>query len=354
LNKSKTHSIHLLICTTINRKYARQFGIGNKVTDDAANESKQRHADEGVHNQARAPSRHHRRQSTNMAALVKVKHGHARSWKSKLVQRKTHRESTRDEARDTLSEMQQGEGKDSDDIRKQGDLLLYTDEALYQRQLNRDHPLVVKMIREWWGTFILTHFDTDGDEKISKGEYISLHNSLNRVLCDEDESMLPSDASMCQMALEDWEADSHGAGHIDRDAFVGALFELADLWTETTDVQEYISFLDFLFANMFEAETERMGRASVSVAQMHAYIPTYIHTYIHTYTSVRAGSCASRCIYPQCPCAYRHTAHVHQSQGIPGLRPPGNISHRTTPDLVASELELELDRTFKLANWMRA
>ena len=55
------------------------------------------------------------------------------------------------------------------------------------------------------------------------------------------------------MALEDWEHDSCGAEAIDAERFKNALFEMCDLWTDTTDPQEYVDFLDWLFGAMCEA-----------------------------------------------------------------------------------------------------
>ena len=42
---------------------------------------------------------------------------------------------------------------------------------------------------------------------------------------------------------EDWATDSRGKGYLTRDMFIDAVFELADVWTVTTEAVEYASFL---------------------------------------------------------------------------------------------------------------
>tara|TARA_B100000780_G_C20899135_1_gene357834 strand:+ start:73 stop:339 length:267 start_codon:yes stop_codon:yes gene_type:complete len=45
---------------------------------------------------------------------------------------------------------------------------------------------------------------------------------------------------------DDWETDSAGVGFLTKDAFCEAVFELADVWTLTTDAHEYSEFLSEL------------------------------------------------------------------------------------------------------------
>ena len=62
-----------------------------------------------------------------------------------------------------------------------------------------------------------------------------------------------SSATATQMALEDWAEDSAGLNNVNSSRFKTALFELADMWTETTDPQEYLDFLEYLFSSMCKA-----------------------------------------------------------------------------------------------------
>ena len=60
-------------------------------------------------------------------------------------------------------------------------------------------------------------------------------------------------AAATKLALEDWENDAKGGEKIDAETFELAIFELADIWTDTTDPQEYVDFLDWLFSEMVVA-----------------------------------------------------------------------------------------------------
>ena len=55
------------------------------------------------------------------------------------------------------------------------------------------------------------------------------------------------DAAEARVAVhDDWETDSAGVGYLTRDTFCEAIFELADVWTLTTDATEYSEFLSDL------------------------------------------------------------------------------------------------------------
>ena len=62
--------------------------------------------------------------------------------------------------------------------------------------------------------------------------------------------MMPAedyDAAEARVAVhDDWESDSAGVGYLTRDTFCKAIFELADVWTLTTDANEYSAFLSGL------------------------------------------------------------------------------------------------------------
>ena len=48
-----------------------------------------------------------------------------------------------------------------------------------------------------------------------------------------------------ETACEDWASDAAGLPTLHFDGFVDSVFELADLWTETVDIDEYLAFLHY-------------------------------------------------------------------------------------------------------------
>ena len=49
---------------------------------------------------------------------------------------------------------------------------------------------------------------------------------------------------------DDWYTDSAGVGYLTRESFCEAIFELADVWTLTTEKSEYASFLSELHSKV--------------------------------------------------------------------------------------------------------
>ena len=77
------------------------------------------------------------------------------------------------------------------------------------------------------------------DEIIDKAEYIEMHR---RVVLSLQPTVLPDEA--IEAAEEDWERDAEGKSGLDRARFYVCWFELADLWTDDIDRDEYVDFLE--------------------------------------------------------------------------------------------------------------
>ena len=77
------------------------------------------------------------------------------------------------------------------------------------------------------------------DEIIDKAEYLEMHR---RVVLSLQPTVLPHEA--IEAAEEDWERDSEGKPGLDRARFYICWFELADLWTDDIDRDEYVDFLE--------------------------------------------------------------------------------------------------------------
>ena len=124
---------------------------------------------------------------------------------------------------------------------EQGDEELYTREALEARFSNRTDKQVWKYLNVWWETS-LHHAGLRVDQEMPKQTYVDLYTRLCKALLEEDEDFDEPEA--IRLTEEAWleETRGHGGG-MTRTMFNDSLFELTDMWTMTTDAQEYADFL---------------------------------------------------------------------------------------------------------------
>ena len=78
-----------------------------------------------------------------------------------------------------------------------------------------------------------------------------------RVVLSLQPTVTPAEAE--EASEEDWVRDSEGKEGLDRERFYMCWFELADLWTESIDPEEYVEFL--------QAEREMITRAAARRAR---------------------------------------------------------------------------------------
>ncbi|KAL1510393.1 hypothetical protein AB1Y20_000046 [Prymnesium parvum] len=86
-------------------------------------------------------------------------------------------------------------------------------------------------------------------ELLRKDDYLAISRCMYRALIkkyDEDEALAEAES--------DWEKDSRGSGGLGKGPFLDALFELAEMWVDSIDIEEYCSFLEALL----ECVTERL------------------------------------------------------------------------------------------------
>ena len=81
---------------------------------------------------------------------------------------------------------------------------------------------------------------------------MTLHRALGRALGDPNVEMDP--VLETKMAEEDWLSDTDSSSGNSRtmneNQFICAIFQLCDLWTDSSNVEEYISFLEFIFVKL--------------------------------------------------------------------------------------------------------
>ncbi|KAH8056214.1 hypothetical protein JL722_7516 [Aureococcus anophagefferens] len=141
----------------------------------------------------------------------------------------------------------EGQKKSKKALRQEeGDLEFYSEESLVKRALMREHP----RIRSWlqWWCASLKYDDLDHNGLLDIDEYTSFHERLSAWLATEYLGAAKRQGSSSRedvraQVVADFNADSNDDGMISRDEFHGAVFELADNWTESIEVNEYIQFL---------------------------------------------------------------------------------------------------------------
>ena len=78
-----------------------------------------------------------------------------------------------------------------------------------------------------------------------------------------------------ETAHEDWANDAQGEKTLHFDYFLNSVFELADLWTRTIDVHDYVHFLRRLVEET--TKTNKRGKRVWAFRWPRNYVPPY-HT----------------------------------------------------------------------------
>jgi len=133
---------------------------------------------------------------------------------------------------------------------QQGNEEMYTPTNLQARANNRRHPLVMEALDVWWqATLSLIKMSVlDAAERrprVSKRVYVAIFTKIGLGLLEEGEP--PDVAEAREQAQQAWAEDSKGQSDLSSTRFLDALFELCDVWTETTSAQEYAVWLSHLF-----------------------------------------------------------------------------------------------------------
>jgi len=115
-----------------------------------------------------------------------------------------------------------------------------SDEAWKARMRLRTHPAIAEELHRWW-VMIRTSFKLN--DTVGFVVYARLQMALYKCLLtpyDED------DARRC--AASEWKQDCKGAKGLDRVLFCDTIFEAADIWTRSVDVDEYVAWLRTVLA----------------------------------------------------------------------------------------------------------
>ena len=126
----------------------------------------------------------------------------------------------------------------------QGNAAMAELDNLKKRFSLRRHPLVLEALEKWWRTAQHSMQQAGGDGyMLTREEYMQVFSRVFTVMVEEDFD--PEEAMTT--AEEDWASDAKGGQFMRRSDFLDSLFELADVWTEEIDPQEYADFLNLTF-----------------------------------------------------------------------------------------------------------
>ena len=124
----------------------------------------------------------------------------------------------------------------------------YTDAAVLHRLELTEQPAVVAALDSIWEAA-----NTDArDRIIDRSEYLMMHRKITLAL---DPTIKPRDFK--QAVNEEWKEDSEGKKGLDRERFDWCWFELADMWTDTMEAEEYARFLNSVLRLMTTTRSVR-------------------------------------------------------------------------------------------------
>ena len=141
-------------------------------------------------------------------------------------------------------EVDEDEGQTPGKFWEQGDQEMYTQESLDQRYGVRHDPAVAQMLRTWWATVQrMLKALSKNPNRLCEDEYNVIFLKVYKLMMPAEDYVV----SEARLAVhEDWVTDCGPRGFLTRDTFIDALFELADVWTLTTEASEYHGFLKAL------------------------------------------------------------------------------------------------------------
>ncbi|CAM9156359.1 unnamed protein product [Ectocarpus sp. 12 AP-2014] len=136
----------------------------------------------------------------------------------------------------------------------QGDIDMYSSANQKKRKRLKRAPAVQEKIKTLWSLATSDGEGCDVGASLSKETFLSIMVKIHVLII-----FPPVDLSWAMTnALKDWEKDNAGLDTMNLDRFIDSIFELVDIWTETTEEQEYLDMLDLLTRGITK-EIPRIG-----------------------------------------------------------------------------------------------
>lgn len=123
-------------------------------------------------------------------------------------------------------------------------------QAIEQRRRLRQAPALLEVFDMWWTTAQRSSSAGSSSFELGKQGYIAMSRKIQKSMLSDYE-----EAEAMRVAEEDWLSDARGASSLGREAFYDSLFELADLWTNSVEAEDYADFLLGLFGCITEGSS---------------------------------------------------------------------------------------------------
>lgn len=129
---------------------------------------------------------------------------------------------------------------------EQGDKAFHTKEQWELRMRMRKSPLIVDELMPFWT--LVTRASTQAS--IDFEEFWAVYVRIFRELITKTSKHPFVWKEVREACKEDWEADCEGEDSLSCRAYCDSIFEMADMWVESSDVQDYVAFLHRLHAEI--------------------------------------------------------------------------------------------------------
>lgn len=136
---------------------------------------------------------------------------------------------------------------------KQGNLEFYSNDNLIYRKMLRNSKPTVEMLKVWWKACDPLK---EKDGTLGKRAYLALDVKIQKALNRHFEA-----SRAWEIAERDWIRDAKGEETIDEKRFNDAIFELADMWTDSVKQKDYTELLNILLQSVtLEIRSGRLNR----------------------------------------------------------------------------------------------
>ncbi len=120
--------------------------------------------------------------------------------------------------------------------RYEGDEDMYTPDAITARKKLKHNPRIIAAMDEFWDCYA-----KDASGRISWDEYRNVYLKMCKALNTAQNGFDREESE--RLAKIDFDRDTKGYETLNRAMIRNSLFELADLWTRTIEVDDYVGFL---------------------------------------------------------------------------------------------------------------
>ena len=146
------------------------------------------------------------------------------------------------------------DGKSEDiSMLRQGNMDFYSNDNLIYRKMLRSTKEILNILKRWWKACDALK---EEDGTLGKRAYLAMDVKIQKALNRHFEAR-----KAWEIAEKDWVRDSRGENTIDEKKFYDAIFELADMWTDSVEENDYVELLDTLLrAITLEIRSGRLSK----------------------------------------------------------------------------------------------